>query len=361
MHKHNITKLLLAGLVLVSVVLMTSCAQEDSRTVTLQGQTFGTTYSIKYLAHPHSPEPETIHQAIKQRLIEIDNIMSTWNANSEITKLNATPINTQLRISEELLELLAISDEIYHASHKTFDISVGPLVNIWKESAETNIPTDDEIAAAKNQIGLDYLELDVETNSVIKRRNLDLTVAAIGKGYGVDEIGKVIAGFGILDYLVEIGGEILASGSRGTKGENAKHQEHQGWRVAIEQPDELVRNSFELFILRDQAMATSGDYRNYYEKDGVRYSHIIDPRTAKPVTHRLASVSVVHSSTTYADAWATALFVLGENEGLQLANEVGIAAYFISRSDAGFVVTQSDEFLVINSDNPSKSQATSND
>lgn len=334
------------------MILMTlvSCAQKDSRMVTLQGQTFGTTYSIKYLAHPHSPEAEQVHQAIKQRLTEIDNIMSTWNAKSEITKLNATPINTKLRISEELLELLAISDELYHASFKTFDISVGPLVNIWKakDSGDNKIPTDEEIALARTQVGMDYLELDLDGSSVSKRRKLDLTVDAIAKGYGVDEIGKLIAGLGISDYLVEIGGEILAQGSRESSGKNDKDQ---GWRVAIEQPDEVVRSSFDVFTLKNQAMATSGDYRNYYEKDGVRYSHIIDPRTAKPVRHRLASVSVVHSSATYADAWATALFVLGEQEGLAVANEEGLAAYFISRAEDGFVVIQSDEFVASNPNN----------
>lgn len=359
-HFINATKLVvykmgrlgvLAGVFVgVLVLVLAGCVQQDARMVTLEGQTFGTTYSIKYLDQPHSPGKDTIHEAVKKRLVEIDNIMSTWNDKSEITKLNATPVNEKLYISDELMELLAISDEIYHSSLETFDISVGPLVRIWraKDRGENEIPTDAEIEKARELIGLDYLELGLDDNSVTKHRQLDLTVDAIGKGYGVDEIGKVIAGFGISDYLVEIGGEILAQGSRSRTGKN---DDDSGWRVAIEQPDELLRSSFGVFVLQDQAMATSGDYRNYYEKDGVRYSHIIDPRTARPVTHRLASVSVVHPSTTYADAWATALFVLGENEGLQVANDFGIAAYFIARSDEGFVATQSNEFANIITNN----------
>lgn len=332
---------LLQGIVLVLLSLcLISCTTEDVRIQKLSGNIFGTTYNIKYLAHPHSPPLAEIEQRILTRLGQIDAVMSTWNSESEISNLNQQPVGVPMEISAELRQMLALSRQITEDSHGAFDISVGPLVRLWgfdDNYVPENIPTADEIAAVSAIVGLDYLKLEGQT--VIKLRPLYLTLDAIAKGYAVDEAGRVLEASGIDNYLVEIGGEIFAKGSRGGR------QKQKGWRIAIEQPDELLRKSFDLFTLSNQAMATSGDYRNYYEKDGIRYSHIIDPRTARPVSHRLASVSVVHQSATIADAWATALFVLGLEEGLTLADATNIAAYFIQRNDDGFSAVSSQKFM----------------
>ncbi|MCH9665881.1 MAG: FAD:protein FMN transferase [Gammaproteobacteria bacterium] len=323
------------------LVLLNSCA-DNARTIDLHGNIFGTTYNIKYLSTSKTAGSQIVHRAILERLGEIDSKMSTWEQDSEIIKLNKKPLNVELPISQELIEILELSVQLNQDTLGVFDISIGPLVNIWgfdDDSVPNKIPTAAEVATANERVGLEHLELDMKANTAIKRRDLWLTLGAIAKGYGVDEIGKVLEGYGVTNYLVEIGGEILAKGSRSSQ--------TQGWRVAIEQPDEIARQSFDVLILKDLAIATSGDYRHYAEIDGIRYSHIIDPRTALPVSHRLASVSVLHPSTAYADAWATALYVLGAEDGLQLANDVGLAAYFIVRSDDEFVPISSEAFTEI--------------
>ena len=322
--------------IILLCLLFLSCAREDTRLRNLSGGIFGTTYNIKYLAHPHSPPQEEVERAILDRLSEVDAIMSNWNPTSEITRLNEHPVGEAIQINADLVKLLELSINVQKGTLGAFDISVGPLVSLWGFDGyipETS-PTPEQINEARARMGIEYLGIDFATSEVTKNRDLQLVLGAIAKGYGVDELGDVLLELGIDNYLVEIGGEVLSHGSR----------RNDGWRVAVEQPDELLRKPFDVFVLRNQAMATSGDYRDYYEKDGIRYSHIIDPASGYPVSHRLASVSVIHESTTIADAWATGLFVLGATKGLKVANDSNIAAYFIERRDEGFVAIMSDEF-----------------
>lgn len=313
-------------LLLLSLILL-SCNRDNHHYIKLQGKIFGTTYSIKYLAQAHSPKSERIHNDIKKRFNEIDLIMSTWKDNSELSMLNKYPIKKNFSASEELVDILILSKELNKKTEGAFDISIGPLVNLWgfgPNNLPQLIPTSEQINQARHNIGLDKLHINKANLSITKEVPLYLTLSAIAKGYAVDEIAKALEEYGISDYLVEVGGEIRVLGSRNTK--------DPGWRIAIEQPDEQGRNAHQILELVNLGMATSGDYRNYYEKDGMRYSHIIDPITAKPVKHNLASVSVIHPNTAIADAWATGLFVLGTSKGLALAEEHNIAAYFISRS-----------------------------
>ena len=328
---------------------MLSCVKDDTRYTTLQGMIFGTSYSIKYLAHPHTLPSQEIHNEIKERLNSIDLVMSTWKENSDISALNNNDVGVELHASKELIDILVLSKELHSATQGAFDITVGPLVNLWgfgPNNVPDRVPSHTEITSTRVKTGIHNLIIDSTNNIVSKNTPLYLTLAAIAKGYAVDEVGKILAKVGIADYLVEIGGEIRAAGSRN----NRKYGKEVGWRIAIEQPDEQGRSAHRVILLSNLGMATSGDYRNYYERNNKRYSHIIDPLTAYPVTHRLASVSVIHKNTAVADAWATALFVLGTEKGIALAEEQNIAAYFITRSDDAaekFLIRETTEFTKI--------------
>ena len=338
MNRKRISQILgLAAALALAFVPLTSCTNGDG-TKSLSGEVFGTTYNIKFLPHPESPSDSQILDAISKRMTEIDSVMSNWNENSEISRLNRQPIGSPMSISAEFADILEESVRIQQIT-KTFDISVGHIVNLWEfddQQVPWEIPSDAQIKYATDRLGLHNLEIDKQGLTATRHHDLNLVLGAIAKGYAVDEISKVFYSMGIQDHLVEIGGEVRASGTRS--------EDAEGWRVAIERPDEEGREAQEVLLLRNQGIATSGDYREYHEKNGIRYSHIVDPRTGRPVNHRLASVSVLHMSLATADAWATGLFVLGTEVGLELVNKHNIIAYFIERSGDEFVVVESDAF-----------------
>ena len=313
-----------------------ACAQERGvKTEVLRGDIFGSYYAIKYVASAETPVLAEVERVVLQRLRDIDATMSTWKENSELSRLNRAAQNTQITLSREMMAMLGLSARLNQDTQGAFDITVGPLVNLWGFGAQgepDQVPAAAELQAARARMGLDRLDMDPTTNQVIKMADLYLDLSAIAKGYAVDEVGKVLSELGIENYLVEIGGELRARGHKPTTGSGP-----QPWQIAIETPSTQGSDIQRIIALMDMGMATSGDYRNYYEKEGVRYSHIIDPKTGLPIRHTLASVSVLHPETAIADAWATALFVLGEEHGRALATQNGLAAYFIRREGGRFV------------------------
>ena len=175
----------------------------------------------------------------------------------------------------------------------------------------------------RKRVGPGLVRVD-ETEQTLRKGHPETRcdLSGVAKGYAVDRIAEALRALGYRDFLVEIGGELRAHGSP---------LDGPDWRVAIEAPDPGARRIHRVIPLRDRALATSGDYRNFYERDGVRISHLIDPRSGRPISHVLASVSVVHAEAVWADAWATALMVLGPDEGWELARREGLAAHFIER------------------------------
>ena len=206
------------------------------------------------------------------------------------------------------------------------------MVNLWgfgPAKSQNQIPEQDDIQAMMLQVGSDAINLRQSDKGfelrLTSQRYIDLS--AIAKGDAVDVLGHLLQKQGIDNYLVEVGGEIIAHGIK---------PENKPWRIAIEAPNDDGRSVQIIIPLSSMGVATSGDYRNFFEQDGQRFSHTIDGRTGYPVKHNLASVSVLHESVAMADAWATALTVLGAEEGLKLAEEHSLAAYFIVRTDKGF-------------------------
>lgn len=287
----------------------------------------GTTYRVLVRSESAGFDAAKLHKMIDQELIYINKLMSTYDVNSEISRFNRSAQITPFKLSSETTEVLAFSLQLARQTQGAFDPTVSPLVNLWgfgPVRSDAKIPPADAISRVRAEIGFDALALDATDNTLRSQLPRQLDLSAVAKGYAVDRLAAILIEAGLSHFLVEVGGELVA---KGTKFEDVP------WRVAIESPDPVNRGIFKALSLRDKAVATSGDYRNFFESNGQRYSHTLDPRTGSPVDHTTVSVTVLADTAMVADGWATALNVLGLDEGLKLANERGLAALFISRTD----------------------------
>jgi thiamine biosynthesis lipoprotein len=298
---------------------------------TLSGTTMGTTWQVQVVAKEAQTAQEA-GAAIKGLLAHLDRaVFSTWTEDSELIQLNRSPPDTARAVSAEMLSALILAQEIYQKSRNTFDISIGPLVNLWGfgPQAATSVPDAAAISAAKARLGLGKLRIDVPASTVTFTAPLVLDLSSIAEGYAADAVAALLQERGLAAFLVDIGGELRLQGT---------HPDGKHWTIAIERPQDGARTAYAAIDSHGEALAvsTSGDYRNVREVDGQRFSHILDPRSGRPVTHALASVTVIGQTAAAADAWSTALMVLGPEEGREVANSEGLAAYFIMRAPAGF-------------------------
>jgi len=287
----------------------------------------GTTDRVLVRSESAGFDAAKLHKIIDQELLYINKLMSTYDVNSEISRFNRSAQITPFKLSSETTEVLAFSLQLARQTQGAFDPTVSPLVNLWgfgPVRSDAKIPPADAISRVRAEIGFDALALDATDNTLRSQLPRQLDLSAVAKGYAVDRLAAILIEAGLSHFLVEVGGELVA---KGTKFEDVP------WRVAIESPDPVNRGIFKTLSLRDKAVATSGDYRNFFESNGQRYSHTLDPRTGSPVDHTTVSVTVLADTAMVADGWATALNVLGLDEGLKLANERGLAALFISRTD----------------------------
>ncbi|WP_232522357.1 FAD:protein FMN transferase [Marinimicrobium alkaliphilum] len=292
------------------------------------GSTMGTYYSITVVAEEGEEltlDEHELLEAIDAKFVLINEHMSTYIDDSELMMLNAAPVGEWLDLSEPMARVLAVSEKVSERSEGRFDITVMPLVNLWGFGPDPSVaepPPAEAIEERLDQLGFRYLELDGEHHRLRKNRAVTMDLSGVAKGYGADWMGEFLASQGFDNYLVEIGGDIAASGvsARG-----------DAWRIAIEQPSQLQQQVRAIVNLSDVGLATSGDYRNYFERDGRRYSHTIDPLTGYPIDHRLASVSVIAPTAAEADAWSTAIMVAGPDAGMALAELEQLAIYMIIR------------------------------
>ncbi len=297
---------------------------------TLHGSTMGTTWSVQVVATERQIAQKA---AVVGPLLEhLDrSVFSTWSEDSELTRLNHSEPNVAQKVSPEILEVLLLAQAIHQKSRNTFDVSIGPLVNLWGFGPEqaSGIPDAAAIAVAKAQLGLGGLVLDAAASTVTFTRPLTLDLSSIAEGYAADAVATLLLEQGYTSFLVEVGGELRLQGLR---------PDGKGWALAVERPHEGAREVYAGIDSRGETLAvsTSGDYRNVRDVEGKRFSHIIDPRSGMPVTHGLASVTVIGDTAAAADAWSTALMVLGPEEGQEVAVSEGLAAYFIMRAPAGF-------------------------
>lgn len=297
----------------------------------LQGDTMGTSWAVKFTASP-ALALEPIRRGIQAELDRVVAQMSTWEPGSDLSRYNRAAAQSWQTLPEEFLQVLATALQVAEASGGAYDPTAGPLVNCWgfgPEPRRAAPPEAAEIRQALARVGWQRISLDLQQRRLQQPGGVYLDLSSIAKGYGVDQVARWMSGMGLRHFLVEVGGELRGQGCK---------PDGQPWWVVLERPaDEEAGNDDELLIALDGlAVATSGDYRRYFESGAQRYSHTLDPRSGRPITHALASVSVIHAECMQADALSTALTVLGLEQGLAWAQQHGVAALFVTRKDGGF-------------------------
>ena len=284
----------------------------------------GTTYSIQADC-PGSPPRDRIDA----ELVRINALMSTYDPNSELSRFNRGPVAVAQPVSPELVQVVDAAFVVSEQTQGAFDATVAPLVALWGFGADAakRLPGDEEVAQTLRSVSYRRVAHEHEPPTLTKLLPATLDLSGIAKGFAVDRLAALLDDAGCWAHLIEFGGEIRARANAPGGGP---------WRVGVESPSgpDYVRT----VLLGTNALATSGDYRQYRESNGVRVSHVIDPRTGYPVRHRLASVTVVAATAMMADAYATAMLVMGETEARRFAGEVDLAALFIVRAEGGFEV-----------------------
>lgn len=321
-------KITLWLVLLMGASLLAGCGPEQ---VTLKGKTMGTYYSIKYVSDSSSPSPERLQEEIDRALEQVNDQMSTYRPNSELSRFNQSrEVNKPFPVSAATAKVVQEAIRINRLTDGALDVTVGPLVNLWgfgPEGRPDKVPSAEELDKRRSWVGIE--KLAVEGHALIKRvPELYVDLSSIAKGYGVDVVAEYLQSQNIKNFMVDIGGEVR---TRGNNGEN------KPWRIAIEKPGAGVEQSAQEIIEPGRmSLATSGDYRNYFEENGVRYSHTIDPATGRPINHRLVSITVLNTSCMTADGLSTGLDVLGPEKGMALANLLGIPVFMIVKTENGF-------------------------
>lgn len=321
------------GALAVGLSLLAGCGPALER---LEGPTMGSRYSIQYVAVAGTPARVAVQHQVDDLLAEIDRDFSTYRGDSAVSRFNAASAGACLEMPGPVLHLVRVGEALSRASDGAFDLTVGPLLDLWgfgPQSRGERVPSQEERVAVARRVGYPHLRIDGKT--LCKDAATQLDFNAIAAGYTVDRMAARFEALGIHDYLVEITGELKASGRRPDGGP---------WRVAIEAPRSDRREAERVLALAGYGVSTSGDYRHYFERDGQRYSHTLDPRSGAPIAHGLASVTVVDRSALQADGLSTLLMVLGPEQGLAFAERQGIAALFVSHRGEGFVQRASTAF-----------------
>ena len=322
----------LIGFTLIICACITSiaCSYSSPFQYDFDGYTMGTSYNVKVVSTEKIQEDilQNIHRAIEDALVLVDSSMSTFKPDSELSYLNRFAIDLPFVVSKDLLTVLLYSKKLYVDSKGMFDITVAPLVNLWgfgTSGSTGRVPSAEKIHEIGAYVGSNHFSID--HGQVVKHKPVQFDLSALAKGFAVDQVALSLDALGIDNYLLEVGGEIIAKGLS---------QRGDPWVIGIEAPDHEARRAHTAVELNNASMATSGDYRNFFEADGRHYSHTLDPTTSFPVEHQLASVSVVSNSCMAADALATTLMVLGDIDGFKYAEDRSISAYFIYRNGDSF-------------------------
>jgi thiamine biosynthesis lipoprotein len=306
----------------------------------LQGQTMGTTYTVRLLGAPGNLDANQLKRQIDQRLEDVNRMMSTYLPESEVSRFTSHPADQWFEISRQTADVVQQALELSRMSAGYYDITVAPLVNLWGFGPEGQIdkrPSEELIAAAKKKVGFQYLE--VRTSSPAIRKTLDglaIDLSSIAKGYGVDQVADLLDQLKVKDYFIEIGGEVRVLG---------RNPSGMPWRIGIEAPMEDIRQASIVLSMTGGSVATSGDYRNFFEdSNGNRYSHTIDPHTAQPVQSTLASVTVIADQCSLADGRATTIMALGSQRGMELAEKERWPVLLMDRVGRSFRWSWSREF-----------------
>lgn len=309
------------------VALLTGCGGETLER--FGGPTMGSTYSIQYVRTPSTPGPKELQLQVESILGEVDRQLSTYRSDSNIERFNHLAANSCQAMPEAVLHLVRTGEQLSQASDGAFDLTVEPLLNLWgfgPQARALKIPDDGTLAQVRQQVGHQHLRIEGE--QLCKDAAVEVDFNSIAAGYAVDRIAELLARQGIRSYLAEATGELKAAGRK---------PDGSPWRIALEEPRDDQQVAEKIINVDGFGVSTSGDYRKYFQQDGRRYSHTLDGRTGAPITHQLASVTVLHPSALMADGLSTLLLILGPEQGWEYAEQQRIAAFFVLRDGAGFV------------------------
>lgn len=334
-------------IVLVASVLLGLLAagcdrqQEASESgLVLTGKTMGTQWRVS-LAGVTAERQAELQAKIQQQLDADDHELSTWKKDSVLSRFNQQHDNLPQSISPDMADIITLSLRIGRLTDGAMDITVGPLVNLWgfgPDKQPLHTPSQAEITAAKAQTGLQHLQVIERADGAWLQKDLPglyVDLSTMGEGFATDHLARLMEKEGIHNYLVSVGGAVL------TRGHNAAGK---AWRVAIQKPTDRENAVQALVDLQGHGISTSGSYRNYYELDGRRISHVINPQTGQPIEHRLVSATVIATTALEADGWDTGLMVLGTEKAKALALREKLAVYLITKDKEGFSSWMSPQF-----------------
>lgn len=312
------------------------CDEKDSEGAhSFNGKTMGTTYNVKIARAADTLDSEVLASRIQSSLDNVEFLMSTYRADSELSRFNSGGIGATQTVSADTARVINSALTVAELTDGAFDPTVGPLVDLWGfgPSNREGVPTTAEITAAMS--GMGHRSITLAERALAKSSDARLDLSGVAKGFGVDKVAELLDAEGVEHYLVEVGGEIRTRGLS---------PEDRAWQLGIEKPTPSTRDIQHVVGLSGQALATSGNYRIFFEADGQRYAHIIDPRTGRPLTHDLASATVIAKTTMEADALSTAMLVMGADKAMEFARDNGVAAYLISGRNGNFTSAASPAF-----------------
>lgn len=336
------TKTFSQGLLLSSVItLLSACNKSQScPQIEFNSKTMGTFYRVKVIGDIAISKEQLQHK-IDALLEQTNDDISTYRADSVLSRFNHSCSTNPQAIPRGMANIILMAQRIGQDTSGAMDITIGPLVNLWgfgPDKGPVKVPTQQQIASAQKKVGLQHLHLFSDSRGEWLQKDLPsmyVDLSTLGEGYGTDELVRLMRRNGITNYLVSVGGAVSTHGV---------NSQGKPWRVAIQKPTDYENAVQALVDLQGYSISTAGSYRNYFELDGPRYSHIIEPSTGKPIQHRLVSATVIASTTLEADGWDTGLMVLGTEKALQLAQEKGLAAYLISKTNDGFSTVMTPQF-----------------
>jgi thiamine biosynthesis lipoprotein len=325
---------------LTAALLVSACGGEQREPIRISGPAQGTTYSVTVMDPPPELDQQTLQTRMADVIATVDQQMSTWRDDSEISRFNAASAGEWVAVSSALANLTGQALAIGRDTEGAFDITLGPILEVWGFGADseqpTHLPTADELAAARENTGIGLIDVRQDPPALRKKSDaITLDLAGLAQGYTVDRLADALNELGATRYLVELGGELYARGNK---------QGRSPWRIGVEKPEAGTREIERVVGLADAGMTTSGDYRDFFELDGRRFSHTIDPRTGRPVAHDLRAVTVIAENAMTADAMATALLVMGPQAGLRYADAHDIAALFVSGNAQAYSESHSQDF-----------------
>ena len=307
---------------------LTGCSQGDVLE-RVSGPTMGSSYTVQYVRTPGGPAPQVVQREVERVLEEIDRQLSTYRSDSLIETFNRLPANSCQMMPAQVLTLVHLGEQFSQQSDGAFDLTVEPLLDVWgfgPQSRSEKVPDAQALASARQRVGHGHLRIVGE--QLCKDAPVELDFNSIAAGQAVDQLVVRLQGLGVASLLVEVTGELKALGRKPDGG---------AWQIALELPRDDRQIARQIVPVDGYGVSTSGDYRNYFEENGQRYSHTFDARLGKPVKHDLAAVTVFDHSALMADGYSTLLLILGPEQGWNFALTHEIAAVFVTRVTDGFV------------------------